>query len=316
MSNCKNHPDLLAAYECLNCKNVYCEPCVSIRRITGDFTAYVCRDCGGKCEPLNALADEKKAKAAKEKISAERRAFEKKDESRRSPKTKRAFGPNFFFSLCGAVFFPLKGKGFLLTLLSPVFFWGLDKFLPVSNSWGLLAWVIVMTFFSIYLFRVVEQSVDGKNRLPGLPDLKYWLWMARPSVLVGLTFFICFAPGNVYFLVRQKFDIIFVFLLGAGLFLFPMFLTKIVLSEKLADINPWAVLQSIAKTFFPYLTICIFLGGLMILFYYCNLEFFAGYRDWGLGLKSLLMVYIAFVQARALGVFGKYYRNKLLGQAV
>jgi len=311
VSNCKNHQDQPSAYECLNCKNVYCEPCVSVRRITGDFTAYVCKDCGGKCEPLNVIADERKAKAARDKTIAERKAFEKKDESRRPMKTKRAFEPNFFLSLCGSIFFPLKGRGFFITLLAPGFFWGLDKFLPADNSLGLLAWVAVMTFFSIYLFRVVEQSLDGKNRLPGLPDLKYWLWMAKPSILVGLTFFICFAPGNIYFLLRQKLDFIFVFLLGTGLFLFPMFLIKIILSEKLSDINPWAVLRAIAKTFFPYFASCIFLGGLVGVFYYCNLEFFAGYRDLGLGLKSLLMVYIAFVQARVLGVFGRYYRNKL-----
>jgi len=127
--NCKSHPEKLATYLCLACKSHFCDTCVSVRKVTQDFTAYVCLACGGKCDSLAELEKEAKKKEFKfpflgkkennttqeSKKPAEKFAlkpfFQKTTKTPSAKKETKPLSENFWLNLLSAPLFPLKGFG-------------------------------------------------------------------------------------------------------------------------------------------------------------------------------------------------------------
>ena len=63
---------------------------------------------------------------------------------------------------------------------------------------------------------------------------------------------ICFLPALLYLIFTEQFDHIFVILLAAGTFYFPMLLMAVVLFDSSSGYNPFTHIISIIKTFFSY----------------------------------------------------------------
>ena len=51
--NCKNHQDQRATFHCLSCGHYFCSNCIKEMNLSS-FNVYICKDCGGKCEKINA----------------------------------------------------------------------------------------------------------------------------------------------------------------------------------------------------------------------------------------------------------------------
>ena len=310
---CKNHQDQAAACQCEKCQGYFCNSCAIIRKISDEFTAYICKECGGKCEPLAVgTAKTKKADARDKKPIEIVRV--------KTPETKRDILANisvprhlnFWFRLPGIFIFPLKGRGIPILIFASALCYGLFELQQFSKIAGLIFSVVFISYFLIFLFKVAEDSFNGFGSLQSLPGLHYWIKMAGPILWITSAVIFYLAPAHVYFIYRSRFDLIYFFLLGAGLFLLPMSLAEIVISRKLHSLNPVCVVGGIAKTSAAYFIMYFLMLGFVLSIFYFNSEFSMKDQRLSLAICQLFMVYILLIEARLLGVFANSYQEKLM----
>lgn len=320
--NCKNHQEKQAGYQCAKCKNYFCGSCTDIRKISDDFTAYICKECGGKCDPIAESASkgakqktpfvkppivkESKVKVVEEKTSKS----PSENQPQVAPKLKHT---NFWSCLPGVLIFPFKGKGFFTTLIMSALFYGLFELskIAVLKLVYLAATFIVVTYFGVYLLKVIEDSFHGSTRLEDLPGKDYWDHVGWPVLNLFCAVVIFFFPSQIYFLQFKNLDWIFFALLGLGVFLFPMSIMSAIILRKLYSVNPIRIVASVFKTFFAYLILNILIGGFAILIFYVYNDYLSDYGRYGQAGSRLLIVYVLFMQVRLVGLFAKFYEGKI-----
>lgn len=321
--NCKNHSDKPAVYHCVNCQGYFCEPCTSVRKVSDDFTAYVCKECGGRAEPI---VDKSAAKKSPVKKPVEAKPTQLKETVSKEEKVINASRPkerageifNFWLSLPGALIFPLKGRGILVLVGAAALFFGVSQLGSLSGSLGSFAGalnlplrIVLVTFISVYLFKAAEDSYHGSAALQKFPDGNYWAQMGGVSIAFLCAVILYLLPAHVYFIQKTIFDPIYGVLLAIGLFLFPMAVVRIAISRKIVAVNPLGVVVSVFKTFFTYIMMCVLLVGLIGLACYLNSEFLIDYDIWGEGLRWLLLVYVSVIGARLTGIFARSYGERI-----
>ena len=314
--NCKNHQDKNAIYQCDNCKNYFCDTCTIIRKISDEFTAYICKECGGKCDPIVKSAAPQKPAKAKLFGTDSTTEIKIKDQAavkNVSEKIIKLKPQSFWRSLPDIFVFPLRGKGVLIILLMAALFCGLSELNHISAVAGLCVSVVFIGYFSIYFLKVIEDSFHGSTRLEDLPNPQYWTDRTKLMLYTFFALVLYLLPSQVYFLQFQNFDVIYFVLLGVGSFLLPMVLVHIIIFQKLRQISPGLITLSILKTFFAYLIVYILMTGFKFLLLYLNNEYFVDYEKIGYVVSQLLMVYFMFVQGRLLGIFAKFFKERIAG---
>lgn len=314
MNNCQNHPQKPAQYRCSNCEVFFCESCLTIRKLSETFTAYICRVCGGKCEPTAKGRGKKFLKGGISLMGKARDSFgtvPKTIIQRPNQKQLHEVASNFWLCLPGTFIFPLRRMGAAIILVLGVLFFACDWPLRYFHSWGIFLLTILTTYFLVFLFKTEEDSSRGSAAIGPLPDLKYWLEMVQPAVYAGIAILICFAPASLYFLNSLNLDFVFRSLLGIGIFLFPMFMVRVVVMRDPYALNPFWVISSIAKTFIPYIFVCLWIAVIMSGQFYVNTEYLTDLGILGLALSQWLMVYMWIVLMRLLGLFARFYAGKL-----
>ncbi|MFA5060507.1 MAG: hypothetical protein WC676_07770 [Candidatus Omnitrophota bacterium] len=320
--NCKNHPAEKANYTCESCKANFCTPCITARQITPGFTAYICKECGGKCNPFGDEKAKPPVKPRKVIFLEETKIDEKsvKKEKAQAPAAqipKKAGQPNFWKSLPGTLIFPLRGKGVFVVLILSAIVFASEYFAEIvhTNPFLQILWVIFFTYSFVYGLKVLDDAIKGEPRLSAWIDLKFWLNIIWPMVYVILASLLCFLPAAAYFLLKQKFDVIFFPLLGGGVFFLPMFFVRVMAFKKPATINPIKTVTSIARTFFAYLILCVLIFGLTFGWFYLTMDFsldyLTGYEQIVSVLSSFVFVYFLLIVARLLGIFGRFYQQKI-----
>lgn len=312
--NCRTHPEKPATYHCVGCKNDFCDDCVSIRKITSDFTAYICKNCGGKCDSL-AEAEENAKKQSKPIFFGPKHLKDKQIEERliRPPKAKKERRPlstNFWASLWGVVLFPTKWWGMILVLLHAGLLYVLMDLLERSPFFQFILWPVFITYFAVFLLKIIEDSLGGSRGLEGV-NLTYWLGVSRPLIYVAAALIICLGTANIYFFLLKKVDFIYFTLLIVGGFFTPMFLIRIAVLRQLDAINPFKVLISIRKTFFAYLITYILLAVFKFLIYYINMDILTDYQN-SESAAYVVFVYALFAGMRLLGVFARCYQKRII----
>jgi len=300
MMMCHNHPGQPAQYRCDKCQIFFCETCITVRKMSEEFTAFICKACGGKCEPITKQRTHKNSEV---KISVARKVPQSQN-----PESKST---SFWIYLPGIIIFPFKNMGLPIAIVFAVLFFGCDWPLRYFHSWGLFALTILTTYYLVFLFKVADDSARGSVAMESLPNLSYWLDVVQPAVYAGMATLICFAPSSLYFLNSQSLDFIFLTLLGGGIFLFPMFIVRIIVMRDPYALNPFWVISSIAKTFMPYVFMCLLIAVFMSGQFYLNTEYLTDLGQGGLALSQLLMVMMWVVFMRLLGLFARFYRGRL-----
>jgi hypothetical protein len=65
---CFHHDNIAASLQCGKCQHVFCSTCVRELRVAGGFPRRFCPECGGPCEPLEAIVKEAKRSGWFDKI--------------------------------------------------------------------------------------------------------------------------------------------------------------------------------------------------------------------------------------------------------
>ncbi len=319
--NCKNHQDKQAGYQCAKCKNYFCEPCTDIRKISDSFTAYICKECGGKCDLIAESTSKTKlknpfikpAKDADGKIVEVKAARPKTPPGEQPRPVAKLRHANFWACLPGVLIFPFKGKGFLITFVMGAIIYGLFELsrMPGLHLEHLAASFIFAAYFSICLLNIIEDSFHGSTRLEGLPGKDYWAQVGGPVFNLFCAVAIFLFPAQIYFLQFKNFDWLYLVLLALGTFLFPMAIVSTVILRKLYSVNPLRVIASVFKAFFAYLIVCVLIAGLALLAIYLRSDYLSDYERYGQAAAELLIVYVLFVQARLIGLFARFYEGKI-----
>ncbi len=289
--NCQNHKEKLAEYHCPRCQLYFCGPCVTVREISEQFTAYICRACGGKVDTLT----QKKNKSF----------F--KMEAGRGPIEFRGF----FWELPGILIFPLKGGGPIFLLLFAALFYGVDWVLVRYHYGGLFVLTVTVTYFILFLFNISEDSARGSRAITGLPGVRYWVDFIEPSVYIGLSMLFCFAPLSIYFLMTKNFDIPFLLLGGIGMSFFPMAYITVLLMRRPDSHNPSLVIKATLKVFPKYFFMCSLMILPVVGQVFINTEYLAQMGTLGFALNQFMMVYIWVMFVRLLGIFARSLKESL-----
>ncbi len=308
--NCKNHQTQTALYFCPACSSYFCGTCTDIRRFSEQFTAYVCKECGGKIE---AISDKGSAKKQKPSVDA---SSNKPSQEKEIPKEKKiASAPqtsaNLWLSLPSAVLFPLRGKGIVVTLLNAGLFWGLLEICRLYPLIGPVPMFFYLTFFIVYGIKIIEDTIAGFDALTNFPNIHYWLGAAATFIYLTVSLLVALAPAHIYLLATHDLGIVYFSLLAAGLFFIPMLLIRAILMKNIQALNPVLFLASIFRTFLAYVVTFAVLAGLLYAYSYLNTEYISWTGNFEVILRALLLVYIVFMQTRILGLFARLYKHRI-----
>jgi hypothetical protein len=229
---CHNHRKAQAKMQCQQCGRLFCDLCVSTKRERGAQRKF-CRDCGGECDWLSALALQ-------------------------PPKDERTF-----YELLPAAFkYPFQGDGWILMMLGTLFylFVGLAATASRFAFFGKGAVVVVLVFAYGYLFgyqmRIITSTIEGREEMPDWPDFTGMWDVARPCLQVLATLLACFLPGLISLLIFREEDWTWaialpLFCLGA-LYL-PMAFLAVTLFDAFEALNPFFIFPSILRVLGEYL---------------------------------------------------------------
>jgi hypothetical protein len=289
---CKNHPEKEAAFHCVSCNNNFCQDCIDVRRLTADFTAYICRECAGKCEKLG---DRKQAREQTTEVRIE---------------TKRY---SFWEEIPKIFIYPFTGNGKWVLFAGSLFFGITFKIVQMAGLFGGPLAIILVSYLTVYMLQVIENTAYGSDEPPDWPDMAHYIDVVfGPLLLIMLATAMCYLPAAVYFFRTHNFDLILFLLLLAGQFLHPMFILSIATTERFSALNPIVVVASIFKVPVEYFVMFLLFVSMVII-----QQISSALIGWvpllGIFLKQFLMVYFLLAQMRLLGIFYRTNEEKLTG---
>ncbi len=126
--------------------------------------------------------------------------------------------------------------------------------------------VIILFLYALYVGYVLYYLrlcvIDSSKGHLRAADIQYWQWPDKSDLLsqflmVLASIAVCFCPAALFFILTEQTDIIFWFLLGLGLFFFPMSFLMVCLFDSVDSLNPFSIIKSIYNTFLPYLPLVV-----------------------------------------------------------
>jgi hypothetical protein len=120
---------------------------------------------------------------------------------------------------------------------------------------------------------------------------------------------ICFLPGLLYLIFTERVDHIFIILLSAGAFYFPMLLMAVVIFDSSSGYNPFIHIISIIRTFFSYCLLVlqealVIAAGIYLVFLFRNSVLAAIFL-------FPIQMYLIMVMMHLLGRFYYLHQDKL-----
>jgi hypothetical protein len=116
-------------------------------------------------------------------------------------------------------------------------------------------YALPVAYVAYYLTECIRHSAGGGRRAPDFwmhpTDSSKWECASQFFLAVGCIA-VCFSPVSVYYVVRERTDLIYALLLACGGFFFPMTLLAVVMLDSFSGLNPALILGSILRTFLPY----------------------------------------------------------------
>ncbi|MGD8787719.1 MAG: hypothetical protein PVJ60_09870, partial [Phycisphaerales bacterium] len=161
-----------------------------------------------------------------------------------------------------------------------------------------------------YIAECVRDSAGGWVRAPqgfgGLPAMSDMFEQTMNTMGCLLAFF---GPFVFYMLTARQANVIFWLLLIFAVLFFPMGLLSVVMHDSARGLSPGLLINSIRKTFWPYLGLILILVIPLILIGLIAIEvsdsLIAGF------IFSAVIIYMALIGAHLLGRFYWRYQDKL-----
>ena len=236
--HCKYHPNISTEYKCQNCGGEFCAGCVKTIQ-AGRSALHSCPLCESSCLGINEL----------------------QQQADRARSFYSAIGPAFKYPLNMDGLIILFGGTVLFALLSVA----IDFFGMAGLGRGRIIWLLLVIAGVGYTFAFMQSIMSvsslGNNHMPDWPELfNFKEDLVGPFFRFAGTIIICFAPG----IFGLAIPVIGVLLLLLGIFVFPMALMGVALTDSITGMDPRVVFPSIARLRFQYLTTVLFLFGLFI----------------------------------------------------
>ena len=285
---CKNHPNVKSVLRCVKCNNSFCEECVKVRQYE-NFTAYVCKECGGKCE----------------EIDLKRRKLNQAGET---SKTLVSF--SFWGSIPRIFIYPFLGKGRMLTIVGTLAFSLLAMAFMIPFGW---IFTVILSFYILaLLIKIIEVSAFFEDEeypdWPSIKDCLDWLGMAFLWIIATV---MCYGPAFYYFMRLSEPNPLFWVVLAVGFYIHPMCILAVSLTRAVSSLNPFVIFISAFKTFIPYtitFLLWIIFSGMC---YLVDITPLMSIPLFGQILKWFTFTYFIIINMRLLGIFYCVYKEEL-----
>ena len=281
---CRKHPEKIAWWRCDECGTVHCDECLKAH-VPGRIRTESCPGCKGYLRKAQApSADDPPAGLAG--------------------------------MLCDAAAYPFRGHGFVLILLGGVFLAFIDL---LSRSFRMRTALFFAIFgagyLAAYMLHIVEQSANGKRKLPDWPEFSnIWDSICVPFFQILLPIALCALPGCVPILLLGWNEQAFAMGVAIDIvcsFYLPMAILAIAVNNAVAGMHPATVLPAIGAVFIRYAVIWLVLGALGTasqLLYFLILDEIPFI---GIALNMWATIYLVAVEMRLLGVLYHTSEGKL-----
>ena len=135
--------------------------------------------------------------------------------------------------------------------------------MPVNLALGFIGLIITIEMIN-YLHHCIRESASGATTAPdsllvdsfdvGGVSASLGGYFSLQAEYLGMIIpvLICFLPGLLYAIFTNRFDAIFLILLGVGTFYYPMLQMAVVIFDSSSGYNLFIHIISIIKTFFSY----------------------------------------------------------------
>jgi len=153
----------------------------------------------------------------------------------------------------------IVGGPILLGLLSLVLF-----VLPFVGLLSMLAQGLIGLYAAWYFAECVYDSAKGSTRAPQALDTGGTgeMWSRVLYMLVVFAVFVL--PMMIYFFATGRKDPILWVLVAWAVLFFPMGLLAMVLNDSISALNPFFLIGSILRVFFPYMGFVLLLAGIVV----------------------------------------------------
>jgi hypothetical protein len=303
---CKHHPKTAGRFFCPQCRQFFCEVCVTTKTV-GGVTHKGCRHCGAECAPV--------------RVSLQ-----------------RPVEVGFFARIPGAFAYPFRGSGIFLMIVGIVVV-AMVKFGSIClqfGSWRLKGFgLILMVCASGYLFTflqsIVHSTAAEDREMPELPGISSFaddvlLPFCRFLGLIGFCFGLVILLG-VALLITHEPALAWALLPAVilGYIYFPMAFLAVAILDSAPAANPLVVVPSILKVPLEYLVTIVllstgfgfsFLGGILL-----KIIFPEGWTTHSMGVlvtmlasnafMALMSFYLPTVSVHLLGLLYVSKRGKL-----
>ncbi len=299
---CINHVQQAAVFLCEKCQKFFCKDCVETKLISETFTAYICKECGGRCLPLDQVSHNKRREEENKKNLPERKI---------PPAGKRI---SFLIrDLLAGLFYPFLGRGIFILALFSVGMWALYKFSQAEFWLYYIYAMVYVAYFILYLYAILDYTIRGVHRLPPLIKWQQWKEYAWPVSLCVGEVWVVILPAIIYFFLTHRIDKVFTILLGIGFFLLPMGIVQISLAGNFM-ISRYILnlFKMIFRTLPVYFFWMIYVAGIFLGLHYLLFDYLGIFVSGVEVLPSVTAVYFLIVVARSLGIFAHKYRTRLI----
>lgn len=278
--------------DCKQCKATYN---FDASKLSEKGFQYKCNKCG------NMVTFKRSVKVASEAGMPEDTGYEEDSQS-------------FIETLPTVFVYPLHGDG-LWILGAGTFMFGIVGFFRHYNIIpfiGMILGFIISGYLAAYLMKIISHSADGEKEVPDFPDfVDFQDSIIAPAFKVmGATVLPIIPTLAYYFLARPELgfrDPIVIILFLIGLFVIPMCLLTISLTDSISSINPLFIIPSILKTFGSY----IVAFGMLVVIVFLELtakNLIASIPFLRYFIESFLTLYFIMLEARVIGLV--YYSNR------
>jgi hypothetical protein len=280
---CKDHPSIMAMWQCQSCHNYFCDQCIIVRKL-GIAQAEVCKVCKGMCVSL-------------------------------TPEERGIQPEPFSKQLLSSFSYPFKGEGVIILIAGGIFFWILE-FIASRSIFGIIIAIFLSGYIAAYMLKVINSSGNGDDELPDWPEFyDFWNTIFRPLFFVFGTGAFCFAPVvfHAVYSISMGWSVTDLYtdplwwgLITLGFLYFPMGMLAVAMFDNAAALNPLLVVPSIVRVFPQYLIACTIFALTYILSFIGNPLDFLPFL--GPLLSVVLSLYFLMVEMRILGII--YHANQ------
>jgi DNA-directed RNA polymerase subunit RPC12/RpoP len=217
----------------------------------------------------------------------------------------------FLYPLNLAGIIPLIGLWLLVFLLCPL----VMKFLDLGIEYTPIVYTLPIAYVLYYFAECIRDIAAGGCRVPDFwmhpTDSSKWDCVSQLFLVLGCIA-VCFWPVSVYYVVKERTDLIYWLLLACGGFFFPMVLLAVVLFDSYNAFNPILIIGSIFRTFLPYCGMVLLFYGGALLFVKINARLYPFQLLPALPfILRAVQLYLMFVAVGLLGRFYWRYQKKL-----